>query len=167
MCSLPGSPLLSGQRSCQTWLKQSKCRNIPPQPHSLPGNFGQPVFFFFFCLKILFYLPFISSLTYQLFRGVYFNVYIFVNFPVFLILFLVSYHCVQKKIFYMISIPSNLFRFVCSLTHEISQKNVCSAGICWNVLYMSVGLIWSKAQSSAMSLFKFFYLDDVSIDESG
>ena len=60
------------------------------------------------------------------------------------------------------SMGSSLVDVACAL-----EKNVYSAAFGWNVLYISLGCLWSNASFRACVSLLIFYLDDVSIAVSG
>lgn len=94
-----------------------------------------------------FYFPF--DLTHCLFRSMLLNLPYQGIFQFSCNYFPVSYHCGLEKILDRIPVFLNLLRLFCDLVCDLSWRifhfleNVYSVAFGWNVLYISVGTIWS------------------------
>ena len=106
--------------------------------------------FLFSFVSRYFLIYFVTSLTHWVFKSVLFNFVQFVIFPVFHLLFLVSFHC-NWKIVCMISIFRGLLILVLwpniwSILENVQctlEKNGYPAVVGWSVLYISARSGWS------------------------
>ena len=117
------------------------------------------VSYFHFCQDIFISLL-ISSLIHWLYRSISFNFHVFLKFPAFLLLLIASVIPLwSEKVLDIISNFLNFLRFVlwsniCILENVpcVLEKNIYSTAVGQNILYMSVGYIWSLVFKSTIFL---------------
>ena len=108
--------------------------------------------FIFIALRLFHIFLLISSSIHWIFRSVLFNIHIFVNIPVFLLLLiLVSYHVWKRHLvwFQLSKFPTTYFVLwqmiypeECSMYAWV--QDICSADLMWNFRYMFVSPICTR-----------------------
>ena len=131
-------------------------------------KFWYIVVLFSFALRYFLIYFWLVSFTQCFFRSILFNFHIFVNFPVFFLLLISSFIPLwSEEIFGMTSLFLNLLRLalwsnmwsILEKDLHVFEKNVYSAALGWNVLYISVRSIWSIALLKVSVNLFVFYLD--------